>query len=95
MVVGKEFKYWGSGNSTSQGYYAEVDLAEFPQLESVARESLHHNEMAYQFLAAVASRRCYSQALKEGVIDQDQYDILLRPFKKALEFEKGLEKTNV
>ena len=91
MKVAKEFKFWNQNTRVSQGYFAEVNLSEFPkQLEDYASESLDTNEEVYNFLAYLALRRSYGQALRESVIDQDQYDQLLAPFSQEVEFEKNL-----
>lgn len=87
MKVGKEFKFWNSETRVSQGYYVEVDLVEFPQLEARARENSAQNETVHDFLTYTAVRRSYQMALKEGVITTQQFNDLLRPFEGVLHRE--------
>jgi predicted ATP-binding protein involved in virulence len=91
MIAAKEFKYWGGGNNTSQGYYAEADLDEFPkELREFARESLENNQEVYDFLAYLAIKRCYEKAVKEQTINGEAFEQLMEPFAQERLFEKGL-----
>ena len=87
MKVAKEFKFWNSTTRVSQGYFVEVDLAEFPQLESFARESYKSNWKVHDFLSYVAIRRAYALAVKEGVISNEQMAELMGPFRDEAKFE--------
>jgi hypothetical protein len=78
MKVAKEFKFWNSTTRVSQGYFVEVDLADFDSADL----RCHGSEVASRVLGYIAIRRAYEMALREGVITGEQVKELLKPFQR-------------